>query len=157
MTSIKAIADCIGVHTDGEPLSLVRHLFGYWTRGQQEPLSLAAQVALLQGPHIHLNLIRVGNENFTTSFEKSIDWDVQVMRTSYSGIGLGIGRVQRWFITEAEANELGIFNSTLPMDGVQRALCDRYSTDNDGIDVFVLLQWDPPYSSLIPRWLAARL
>ena len=62
------------------------------------------QVRLLQGRHVHINLIRVGIESFTPDDEAEIDGAVQFTRDLYEQVSLGIGRVLRFFVTTADAN-----------------------------------------------------
>ena len=70
-------------------------------------------------------------------------WVVEIMRTIYAAQGVGVGRVLRYYITEAEANQLFIYNSTMLIDAQAEALTIAYTVQNKGIDVFLLLQWDP--------------
>jgi len=144
MTSVRELATCLNIveSTPGQ-MSIEQDFFGYLARGDVGPLSLRTQMQLVQGPHIDLNLIRVANENFTFANEQQIDAAVEIMRTIYAAQGVGVGRVLRYYITEAEANQLFIYNSTMLIDAQAEALTIAYTVQNKGIDVFLLLQWDP--------------
>ena len=70
MASLRALLGCIGV--DGGNVSILGDFFGF-SRGRIPPdptgvdvtVSLKRQFDRLDGDHFHLNIIRVGNEQFT--------------------------------------------------------------------------------------------
>ena len=132
MASIRGLAKCIGL--SGE-VSIIRDFYGY-TRAPR-PLSLLRQVRLLQGRHIHLNLILVGIESFTAANKQEIDAAVQFMRDTYATVGIGIGRVERFKITTAQANGLENIDSEDEAD----ALTDEWSVPNDALDSFFVLTY----------------
>lgn len=139
MVSVKQLANCMGL--SGQ-ISIVRDFFGYAFHGYQGTLSLREQVGLVQGKHIHLNLIRVGIENFTDAHEREIDFALQRMRKIYAvpTVQLGVGRVQRYYITEAQAQDMCITSSVLTEDNAKE-ITDKYSVFNDALDVFFVLEW----------------
>ena len=94
MASIRKIAQCIGL--SGQ-ISIIRDFFGYWT-GLPKPLSLLTQVRLLQGKHIHLNLIQV----YPFSFEdfQKMDAGLQFMREAYAAVNFGVGRIKHYTINQ---------------------------------------------------------
>ncbi len=93
MASLKKAANCIGL---AGPISVTIDFFGYRTGARLSSLSLGAQIRLLRGRHIHLNLIRTAA--FTYDQQKEIDVALQVARRIYATVGLGIGRIKRFVI-----------------------------------------------------------
>jgi len=152
MASLRSIANCIGISGN---FSVVRNFFGYASGvyghislatelngtsanvvkidptapGQ---LSLLGQIKLLQGPHVHFDVIRVGIEDITTTDEQEIDIAVQMTRELYARIGLGVGRVLRWFMTKAEADGYTVIDT--PCEAFD--LLDEWYAPGDGIDIF---------------------
>ena len=99
MASLRDTAACIGVTGD---FSVVRDFYGYLSKPGD--LSVLTQVSLLQGRYVDLNLIRVGIESFTPADEADIDNAVQYTRDHFEPVGLGVGRILRFFVTTADAN-----------------------------------------------------
>jgi hypothetical protein len=136
MASLRDTAECIGVTGD---FSVVGDFFGYLAKPDDpspDPgfpnLSVLMQVRLLQGRHVHLNLIRVGIESFTSDDEAEIDGAVQLTRDLYEQVSLGIGRVLRFFVTTADANG----HEHIGSNGEAEALTHDWTVPNDAIDVF---------------------
>jgi hypothetical protein len=125
------LANCIGVTGN---FWVVRNFYGYQT-GAPAQLSLLTQVRRLQGRHLHMNIIRVGIEGFTTADEEEIDFAVDETRRYYGAVNLGVGRVGRYYITVADANGRDYINN----DGEAEALTDEWTVDNDAADVFIVL------------------
>lgn len=138
MTSVRQMAACMGLF--GE-MSLIDDFFGYSHRGHTGDVSLLQQIRLLQGKHLDINLILVGQENFTAENKKEIDGALQEMRRIYGTVQLGIARVGYYGIPEADARESGVVGSTLALDDAH-AITNDWSVDNDGLDVFFLIKWD---------------
>jgi hypothetical protein len=86
------------------------------------------QVRLLQGKHIHLNLIRTAS--FDASQQKQIDLALQVMRNIYATVSLGIGRIQRFVIPPG--------HEVIDDDAEFHHLINEFSVPNVGIDVFLV-------------------
>lgn len=126
MASLRKAAQCIGL--SGE-IKIVRDFFGYLT-GAPKPLSLLDQVRLVQGKHIHLNLIRTAALPATSL--PTIDGGLQFMRDVYATVGIGVGRILR-FHTPFGGYEI------IVDDDVAKDLFDSCSVNNDGIDVFLCL------------------
>jgi len=158
MVSLRSIAACIGVAGN---FSVVRDFFGYATgvyghiplstdlstiteeEAKIDPsapgeLSLLTQVKLLEGPHIHLDIIRVGIEDFATIDEQEIDVAVQMTRELYARVGLGIGRVLRWFLTTEQAGGLTVIDTECEAFD----LIDDWSAHGGGMDVFFVRDID---------------
>lgn len=124
MISLRATAQCIGL---SGRISVVRDFFGYRTKGTG-PLSLRTQMRLLQGKHIHLNLIRTAS--FDVSQQKEIDFGLQVMRNIYATVNVGVGRIQRFFIPPGY--------EVIDGDSEAHDLWNEYSVSNASIDVFLV-------------------
>jgi hypothetical protein len=111
MASVKAMMGCIGVDTDGT-VSVLGHFFGFLrARVPADPdTTVTASVSLLdhmnrlQGKHIHLNIIRVGIDNFTDAEVDKIEYSIYRIRNIYKPVSLTVGRVQHWDVTSAEAS-----------------------------------------------------
>lgn len=132
MASVRQIASCIGLPGD---ISVVRDFFGYATAIAQ-PLSLLTQVKRVQGKHFHVNHIRVaidGGEWDLTIDEFNLDQAVLSARDIFATVGLGIGRVQRFFVPVSEHDG----HLADPCEGIE--LTDEWTAPNDGIDVFWVL------------------
>lgn len=126
MASLRKAAQCIGL--SGQ-ISIIRDFYGYWT-GAPKPLSLLTQVRLLQGKHIHLNLIRTAS--FNDSLLEQIDSALQFMRDTYATVNVGVGRIRR-FLPAHGGYEIIVDND------VARDLFDSWSVPGDGIDVFLVI------------------
>ena len=136
MASLRDTAACIGVTGD---FSVVRDFYGYLAKPEDispnpgfPDHSVLRQVRLLRGPHVHLNLIRVGIESFTPEDEEDIDSGVKVARDFYEQVGLGIGRVLRFSVATADANG----HEHLTSHAEAEALTHDWTVPNDAIDVF---------------------
>ena len=144
-TSVKAILDCIGVDTGGT-VSVLGRMFGF-SRGRVPPdpdTSVTAEVSVLQlvrdlqGPHIHVNVIRVGFDTLSSDdqdegFEK-LDYAIYRIRNIYRPVGLGVGRVEHYFIDAADSNGRDDIGS----EDEAEALADEWSVPGTGIDAFVV-------------------
>ena len=124
MASLKKAANCIGLTGN---ISIVQDFFGYRT-GIPVPLSLRTQLRLLQGKHIHLNLIRTAS--FDVSQQKEIDFGLQLMRNIYATVNMGIGRIQRFLIPPG--------HEVIDGDSGHYDLWNEFSVPNAGIDVFLV-------------------
>lgn len=130
MASLRRIADCLGLP---DRFSVRRDFYGYTTR-VPGPLSLLQQLRLLRRPHIHINVICVGGESFTSFDVELVDRKVQAAREICATVGLGIGRVLWFIITTAEANGREYIESTSEAE----ALTEEWTVYNDAVDVFVV-------------------
>jgi len=130
MVSLRVMAQCIKLGNSNN-FRVVRDFFGYST-GAPQPLSLLTQVRRLKGRHIHLNIIRVGIESFTNDIEREIDAAIDFTRNNYAQVSLGIGRVEHYFITTAQADGRDNINN----DDEARALTNEWTVPNNALDVF---------------------
>lgn len=147
MASVKAVMGCLGIDTSGR-VSVLGDFFGFARArvpadpGATDPASVSvlAQVRGVQGDHIHLNVIRVGFDAISggataldEAFEK-LDYALYRTREVYRQVDLGVGRVQHWFITAAEADGADDIGSESEADD----LIADWSVPNAGVDAFVV-------------------
>lgn len=141
MASIRSIMDCIGVDT-GQSLSVLRHLYGFLqSRVPADPctavtaeVSLLDHVRSLQSNHVHLNIIRVGIDNFTDAEVVKIDYAIYRARNIFKTVNLGVGRVEHYDVTSADSagkDDLGSQDEA-------KDLTHDWSVPNDGLDVFMV-------------------
>jgi hypothetical protein len=144
MASLRQRANCIGL---GENISLIRHFFGFF-RGALPPdptgatvaVSLRRQLGLLGGPHFHLNVIAVGVDNFTDADDVEVDYSLFKIRNIYAQAGVGVGRIQHFAISVADADGLDAPTTK----GELAELTELWSVPNDGIDLFVVHDMNIP-------------
>ena len=65
---------------------------------------------MLKGPHIHLDIIHVGDVD--ADDEATIDAAVHVCRTVYGTVELGVGRVRHFVISEDDADGMDVIDSS---------------------------------------------
>ena len=135
--SIRALAGCVGITG---PFSILGDFFGFVRRrlppdptGVRVEVSLKEQVTRLRGVHSNLNVIAVGSDQFTDSDFIEIDYSIFKLRNVYRPVGVGIGRVQHWVVSTADANGLDTPTTT----GDLEDLTQDWTVPNDGIDLFV--------------------
>jgi hypothetical protein len=130
MISLRDFAQsCLGI---GGGFSVTRDFFGY---RQKRPgdLSLRLQLSLLRNPHIHLDVILVGGDQFTTTQHEEVDCAVFGAREIFEQIPLGIGRITFHQIDVADADGLDIMTKKSEV----KTLLRRYRGSNDdALDVF---------------------
>lgn len=124
MKRLSAAAKCIGL--TGR-FGVVQDFFGHRTNSAKQ-LGVAAQMRLLQGNHLPLNLIRTAT--FSDSQLKEIDLALRTMRRIYATVNVGVGRVQRYAIPPGY--------EVIPGHDEAVDLWDEYSAPNLGIDVFLV-------------------
>lgn len=137
MASVRALASCIGV---GGDISILRHFFGFFRgvlppdpTGAEVKVSLRRQLGLLQGPHFHLNVIAVGVDNFVDADDIEVDYSLFKIRNIYNQRQVGVGRIQHFAISVADADGLDAPTTR----GHLEELTENWSVSNDGIDLFV--------------------
>ncbi len=150
MASLRALASCIGLPAN---FSIVRNFFGYasgppWSlapAGQQaslpQSLSVSKQMQRLNQKHFHLDLIRVGTDSnglLAPKDEQNLDSCVQMAREIYGAIGVGIGRVDRWWMIPLSDNT-GF--DVIDDDCEACDMIDEFDAPGGGIDVFLVLSW----------------
>lgn len=154
MESVRSIMNCIGVDTSGT-VSLLGHLFGFVReRVPTDPCSSdTAQVSLLdhvnslQGRHIHLNIIRVGIDNFTDDEIDKIDYAIYKARDIYRMVNLGVGRVEHYDVLSSDADG----KDDLGSEDEAEDLTHDWTVPNDGLDVFMVdTISDPDFVGISP-------
>jgi hypothetical protein len=111
-------------------ISVMHDIFGLVKT--PKPVSLLQQAQLVMGKHVHLNLISVGLDPFFGLSQIIIQEALLIMRAIYAAVGLGIGRVTYYSISESEANGKEIIT-----DGSEaEALTEEFTFPGDAIDVF---------------------
>lgn len=144
MVSLRTLIDCLDVDDDDGQVSVLGHIFGFIRRrvpfdfcaGAPGEVSLLTQVRAVQDPHIHLNVIKVGFDVLpdTTAALERIDYAIYRAREIYAQVPLGVGRVNHYFITAAEADGADVLDDKQEADD----LSDEWSVDNGGIDAFIV-------------------
>lgn len=141
MRTVKEMMNCIGVDTTGT-VSVLFHLFGFFrARVPTDPEpTVTAQVSVLDdvtsllGRHMHLNVIRVGIDNFSADEIDRIDYAIYKARNIYRTVNLGVGRVEHWDITAADSNGRNDIGS----ESEAEDLTHEWTVPNNGLDVFVV-------------------
>ncbi len=141
MASTKAILNCIGVNTSGT-VSILGHMFGFIRRRVPDDpcsttaarVSMLGQIRSLQGRHFHINVIRVGIDNFTSDEIDKIEYAIYKARNIFNTQNLGVGRVNHYNVTSAQANGKDDIGS----DDEAEDLTHDWTVDNNGIDVFMV-------------------
>lgn len=143
-TSLKQMATCIGLPAS---IRVLRDFYGFWegaipaVMGGSPTVSLKQQFALLKGPHIHINVIHVGSKD--SDDEATIDAAVHVCRTVFATVGLGVGRVTHYAISDDDADGMDVIDS----DGEKHDLLGAWTAGGGGIDVFMVR--DIAYDSVV--------
>jgi hypothetical protein len=156
MTSLRGVLNSIGVTR--REVSVLRHFLGF-TRGRlprdPEPsvtarVSLNAVVRSLRGRHFHMNVIRVGYDAIPAANQdqalERLDYAVYKARNIFRGRGMGIGRVQRYVISAAEADGADDIGSESEAQDLWRG----WSVPNNGLDVFVVRTISASFIGLSP-------
>jgi len=141
MASVKSIMNCIGVDTGGS-VSVLFDLFGFFrSRVPADPCSTAtAEVSLLnhvrslQGRHIHVNIIRVGIDNFTDAEIDKIDYAIYKARNIYRTVNLGLGRVEHYDVPSSQSDG----KDDLGSEDEAEDLTHDWTVPNNGLDVFMV-------------------
>src|SRR5262245_57624036 len=143
-TSLKELAACIGIPSE---LSVLRDFYGFWegkiptVAGGSDTLSLKQQFNLLKGRHIHIDIIHVGD--IGSDDHTFIDACVHQCRTVYATVNLGVGRVNHYVISQADADGMDVIDS----ESEKYDLLGAWTASSSGIDVFMVK--DIAYDSVI--------
>ncbi len=132
MISVKSSAARIGLPGD---FFVVRNFFGH--SSVPRPLSLRTQCERVAGRFIHINVIRVGSDQFTWNDEVEIDLAVANARDMFAAQQLGIGRIEHYSISTTEANGAEHIDD----DGEASDLTSDWTVPNDALDVFFVLTY----------------
>lgn len=154
MASVKAIMNCIGVDTSGS-VSILGSLFGFFrARVPADPCATdPAQVSMLdhlkslKGKHFHLNIIRVGIDNFSSAEIDKIDYAIFRARKIYRTVNLGVGRIEHFDVTAAAADG----KDDLGSEDEAEDLTHDWTVPNNAIDVFMVDNIsDPDFVGISP-------
>ncbi len=145
MASMQAMLKCIGVNKSGR-VSVLGHFLGFLggkmpadpDANARSRISLVDQINRVRGPHVHLNVIRVGfnalSGTAATEATDMVDYAVYKIRNIYRTVGLGVGRIEHYEITAAQSNGRDDIGDGNEAD----ALSDEWTVRNNGIDTFVV-------------------
>jgi len=142
--SLRQIAGCIGLPAS---FSVIRDFYGFWAgviptvTGGSATLSLRQQCTLLEGAHVHIDIIYVGTTD--ADDDATVDAAVHVCRTVYATVSLGVGRVSRFAISAALANGLDVIDSATE----KNSLLGAWTAASSGIDMFMVR--DITYDSVV--------
>jgi hypothetical protein len=128
------MAQCIGINKADFRVS--RDFFGYMM-GPPGSVSLLTQFRRLQGRHVHMNFIRVGSDQYTDNDLREIDAALFFTRDNYAQINLGVGRIEHYVISTAEADGAANINN----DDEAEELTNDWTVDNDALDIFFVLTY----------------
>lgn len=141
MNSFRQHAACVGANGNfsvmSDVLGFIRGTFPPDPRGTPS-VSMREQIDAVAGKHVHLNVVQVGVDALSaaaraTALER-IDFAILRIREIYRPVSLGVGRVQHWEITQAQANGADDIGG----EDEAEDLGDDWSVPNDGIDVFMV-------------------
>ena len=153
MLSVKSMLNCIGADTSGT-VSVLSHLFGFFrARIPTDPctsstpqVSLLDHLESLQGKHVHLNIIRVGIDNFTADEIDKIDYAIYKARKIYRTVNLGLGRIEHYDVTSGEADG----KDDLGSEDEAEDLTHDWTVPNNGLDVFMVDNISADFVGLSP-------
>lgn len=152
MASLRSVASCIGV--TGK-ISVSRDFLGF-RRGVPSNVSLLTQMQRLQGRHVHMNFILVGSDQFTNDDLEEIDSALQFTRDTYAQRNLGVGRIEHYAISTADAG--GAENIDNHDEAVE--LTNDWTVPNSSMDIFFVLTYAGTtigYSRVDGSWWTGRL
>lgn len=127
-------------------LSVMRDVLGFWRAtpptdpdtGSPVAVTLGEAFEALERPHVHVNLIEVGFDaagvGSLDAADNKVDYGVHRIRRIYASVGLGLGRVQYYWIGVAAANGYDDLGSESEADD----LSDDWSVNNDAVDMFLV-------------------
>ena len=133
MDSLSSIAACIGITGS---FSTSRDFFGFM-RGAPSDVSVATQIQRLKGRHAHMNFIRVGSDQFTNNDLAEMDAALQFTRDTYAQVSLGVGRIEHFVISTAQAD--GADN--IDNDDEAEELTNDWTVPNSALDIFWVLTY----------------
>jgi hypothetical protein len=157
MVSVKSILDCVGVDTN-QDLSMLGHMFGF-VRGRvptdPDP-SVTAEVSILdwirgvQDDHINLDIVQVGFDAMSSGARADglhkIDYSVYRIRNIYRTVNLGVGRVEHYTLSSADADGMDDIGS----ENEAEDLVDDWNAGGNGIDVFMVRNISADFVGLAP-------
>jgi len=161
MASIRDVLNRIDVDLSGPNGSIIsvnKELFGFHQsrvpadpEGFETKVSLLEKIRSLQGKHIHLNILRVGHDQYSELDENRLDFAIYRAHEIYAQKNLGIGRVLHFNMNREKFkdyerlgyptdNEASKRRSKKRAKEKSHELSRKVAIDNDGIDMFVVLK-----------------
>lgn len=155
MPSLRLLANCIGLGAD---FSVLRDYYGFF-RGRIPPdptgaavtLSLNRDLKLLEGEHFQANMIAVPVDQFTDNDDIEIDYSILRLRNIYASIGVGVGRILHFGVPASQAGGLANPNDEDDLE----ELTERFTVDNNGLDVFLIRNMNIPSNGGVLLGLSA--
>jgi hypothetical protein len=138
LASLRQFCKCIGLEGN---ISIIKNFFGYAFFGYRGSISVIKQITLLKGSRsnrINLNLIRVGIESFSLQNEREIDAALQIARSIFARVYLGIGSADRYFIPLVKAKGYDVISDD---DEAINLTEDFSGPNNRAIDIFIVPIW----------------
>jgi len=86
---------------------------------------------------VHMNFIRVGSDQFTSADLSEMDGALQFTRDTYATVSLGVGRIEHFVISTAEAD--GAEN--IDNDDEAEELTNDWTVPNSALDIFWVLTY----------------
>lgn len=139
MHSLREHFRCLGLGPSG---SVLFDFFGYYRA--PATLSLQHQMERVRRPNVlHINFIELAFDTLVPpavlrAHRDQIDLALFRTRQIYDQAHLGIARIKHGLIEDAFAGGYPDIGS----DGEAGDLCDAYSVDNDGLDVFIVQSYE---------------
>ncbi len=146
MASLRTSIEAINPGISGD-VSVLRDFFGFRRRRvptdpvatERAEVRALQQIDAIQGRHLHINHICIGwlweasDADRDTGLEK-MDYAIYRTRRIYAPAGLGIGRVELWWINQDNADGFDDIGSRDECD----ELFERVTVDNNAMDCFVV-------------------
>ena len=138
--SLRSVATgCLGLTGT---ISVVSDVFGYVFRdgsnqifgGNAREMRLGRQLALCEGQALNINLILVGEGNFTDTDRMEIQHGIQFMRDIYDDVDIGVRKLDWQQISVAHAGSYTVISS----DGEAHDLTDDWNGPPGALDVFIV-------------------
>jgi hypothetical protein len=153
MDSLRDSAACIGL---SGTFSVLKDYFGF-TKGRFDSppterglppdptgatvqVSLLRQIELLEGDHFDINIVRIGEDDFSNDDYIELDYTVFKIRNIYNQKQVGIGKVEWYYVLSADADGLDEPDTKAELREISR----HWSVDNDAIDVFIPFNMNVP-------------
>lgn len=147
MPSLLETAACIGVTGN---FSVLRDFYGFF-RGALPPdptnaevsVSLARELNEIAGEHFNVNFIAVGDDQFDDNDNIEVDYSIYRLRNIYAANGIGVGRIEHYGISTAEADRLDSPTKKSQLED----LTQQWTVPNNGVDLFIIANLNVPSGS----------
>lgn len=146
MQSLRASIEAINPGI-GDNVSVLRNFFGFRrarvptdpVNSERSEVRVLQQVNAIQGRHLHVNHVCIGwlNEASTQDRQdglEKMDYAIYRTRRIYAPAGLGIGRVELWWVDLVNADGLDDIGDRAESN----ELFERITIDNNAMDCFVV-------------------